>query len=131
MLVKYILKIIIFDFFSSGTNAGRWDVILISPLGTKLRSNRELNTHLQENPKIEYDPEVTTTIYDVKSTVYTSDMNVSTISTSKIREFDTIQSIQKYSCIKCEKTYATADGLEYHEKSVHENVKRYKCDFCD
>lgn len=119
----------IFDFFSSGQNAGRWDVILISPLGTKLRSNRELNTHLQENPKIEYDPEVTTTIYDVKSTVHASDINLS--ATSTIREFDTIQSIQKYNCITCEKSYATADGLEYHEKSVHENVKRYKCDFCE
>lgn len=60
----------------NGKYAGKWDVVLFCPFGTRLRSNVELNRYLMENPNIEYDPKVTTMIYennskekDIKETV--------------------------------------------------------------
>ena len=43
----------------NGKSAGKWDVVLICPFGTILRSNVELNRYLQKNPNIEHDPKVT------------------------------------------------------------------------
>jgi len=44
-----------------GESAGSWDIYVISPDGTRLRSNPEIQRYLDKNPDVECDQEVTNT----------------------------------------------------------------------
>lgn len=43
------------------------------------------------------------------------------------------KTLKKFKCLICQKTYSTKGNLNNHTKTIHENIRPYKCDYsnCD